>query len=112
MTEAGAASGRGTQLLNFFKARGTDFQHQLSKLDWVSSPRRCQLGCSGASVRRGGGCPAPDTAGPSRLQRPHHRAQLRLLAKMGEPGGKQVSKKAKGSRGRGGGRNWACFCVF
>ncbi|KAK4825815.1 LOW QUALITY PROTEIN: hypothetical protein QYF61_002938 [Mycteria americana] len=60
-------------------------------------------GCRVASVRRGQGCPMPDTAGSSRLQGPHRRTQLSPSTKLGVPGGKEVSERAQGGRGRGGG---------
>lgn len=35
---------RGTRLLELFKARGTGLQHQFSKLDRLSMPRRWKTG--------------------------------------------------------------------
>ena len=55
----------------------------LDHLCWVSVSRRCLRDAAGAaSVRRGWGCPVPDTAGSSRLQPTHRRAQLSPSAKM------------------------------
>ena len=50
-------------------------------------------------MRRGRGCPGPDTAGPSRLQWPHRRAQLSPSAKMGAPGeGRGGNRAGKGPK--------------
>lgn len=74
--------GRGTRVLDLFKARGAAFQHQAAKPDWVSAPI-CWQGLQGSwgEERRDPGSPVPDTATPSRLLQPHHRAQWSPLAK-------------------------------
>lgn len=46
-----------------------------------------------SSVRRGQGCPMPDTAGSSQLPWPHHRARLGPAAEMEAPLGNVFEKR-------------------
>ena len=81
-------------LLSFSSSRT-----HLMPLCWVQVPRCWSWGAAGAApVRSSRVCPMLDTAGSSRLQRPHRRAQLSPSAtggRLGESLGKKGQNAAR-----------------